>query len=152
MGVVHPATKEYGAEANAIEALKCEKVIAVLTDPLHGFLVMLDMDTKDGKLPQAEPTGEVVDWRSQLTPEARQRIVNKIMETLNRRLSLSDQEGLEKLRKIATSFEERIYTAATSQSEYLRKIAGKMLMMGSRPQITLPDTLPSNFSGTDKSP
>ncbi|GAB4859216.1 hypothetical protein Ancab_010676 [Ancistrocladus abbreviatus] len=35
MGVVHPATKEYIAEA--VEALKCEKVIAVPTDTLYGF-------------------------------------------------------------------------------------------------------------------
>ncbi|XP_065622032.1 uncharacterized protein LOC112038370 [Quercus suber] len=69
------------------------------------------------------------DWRSQLRPDSRQRIVNKIMETLKRHLPVSGQEGLHELRKIAIRFEEKIYTAATSQSDYLRKISLKMLTM-----------------------
>ncbi|KAK7823237.1 mediator of rna polymerase ii transcription subunit 15a [Quercus suber] len=70
-----------------------------------------------------------VDWRSQLQPDSRQRIINKIMETLKRHLPVSGQEGLHELRKIAIRFEEKIYTAATSQSDYLRKISLKMLTM-----------------------
>ncbi|KAK7858274.1 mediator of rna polymerase ii transcription subunit 15a, partial [Quercus suber] len=108
-----------------------------------------------------------VDWRSQLQPDSRQRIINKMlclgpnliklnlfislidqlnrtcmvsniirvspfvyrMETLKRHLPVSGQEGLHELRKIAIRFEEKIYTAATSQSDYLRKISLKMLTM-----------------------
>uniref|UniRef100_A0A7N2LPA0 Mediator complex subunit 15 KIX domain-containing protein n=1 Tax=Quercus lobata TaxID=97700 RepID=A0A7N2LPA0_QUELO len=51
------------------------------------------------------------------------------METLKRHLPVSSQEGLHELRKIAIKFEEKIYTAATSQSDYLRKISLKMLTM-----------------------
>ena len=37
------------------------------------------------------------------------------METLKRHLPFSGQEGLHELRKIAQRFEEKIFTAATSQ-------------------------------------
>jgi len=44
-------------------------------------------------------------------------------------LPISLPEGLNELRKIAIRFEEKIYIAATSQSDYLRKISLKMLSM-----------------------
>nr|ABK93884.1 unknown [Populus trichocarpa] len=72
------------------------------------------------------------DWRTQLQPGSRQRIVNRIMEILKRHLPFSGQEGLQELKKIAVRFEEKVYTAATSQSDYLRKISLKM------PQNTIP--------------
>ncbi|CAO2186511.1 unnamed protein product [Urochloa humidicola] len=72
------------------------------------------------------------DWRTQLQPEARSRIVNKIMETLKKHLPVSVPEGLSELQKIAVRFEEKIYTAATNQSDYLRKISLKMLSMESQ--------------------
>ncbi|KAH7662810.1 PAX-interacting protein 1 [Dioscorea alata] len=74
------------------------------------------------------------DWRTQLQPEARQRIVNKIMETLERHLPIPASEGLNELKKIAVRFEEKIYTAATSQTDYLRKISLKMLSMETKTQ------------------
>ncbi|KQJ94698.1 mediator of RNA polymerase II transcription subunit 15a [Brachypodium distachyon] len=74
------------------------------------------------------------DWRAQLQPEARSRIVNKIMETLKKHLPVSVPEGLNELQKIAVRFEEKIYTAATSQSDYLRKISLKMLSMETKTQ------------------
>ncbi|RLN04345.1 hypothetical protein C2845_PM13G26340 [Panicum miliaceum] len=78
----------------------------------------------------AAPAGG--DWRIQLQPEARSRIVNKIMETLKKHLPVSVPEGLSELQKIAVRFEEKIYTAATNQSDYLRKISLKMLSMESQ--------------------
>ncbi|OAY75775.1 Mediator of RNA polymerase II transcription subunit 15a [Ananas comosus] len=87
----------------------------------------------------ADPSA--VDWRSQLQPEARQRIVNKIMETLKRHLPISVPEGLNELQKIAVRFEEKIYTAATCQADYLKKISLKMLSMESKTNPT-----PSNAS------
>ncbi|KAF8654035.1 hypothetical protein HU200_062180 [Digitaria exilis] len=78
----------------------------------------------------AAPAGG--DWRTQLQPEARNRIVNKIMETLKKHLPVSVPEGLSELHKIAVRFEEKIYTAATNQSDYLRKISLKMLSMESQ--------------------
>ncbi|KAK6158131.1 hypothetical protein DH2020_005445 [Rehmannia glutinosa] len=74
------------------------------------------------------------DWRSQIRPDFRQRIVNKIMETLKRHISLSGQaELLHELEEISVRFEEKIYTVAETQNDYLRKISLKMLTLG--PQI-----------------
>ncbi|KAF8029804.1 hypothetical protein BT93_E2281 [Corymbia citriodora subsp. variegata] len=56
------------------------------------------------------------------------------METLKRHLPVSGPEGLQELNKIAVRFEEKIYTAATSQSDYLRKISLKMLTMETKSQ------------------
>ncbi|KAJ6296530.1 hypothetical protein OIU78_022280 [Salix suchowensis] len=80
------------------------------------------------------------DWRTQLQPDSRQRIVNKITDTLKRHLPFSGQEGLQELKKIAVRFEEKIYTAATNQSDYLRKISLKMLTMETKSQNTIPTT------------
>ncbi|XP_030543623.2 LOW QUALITY PROTEIN: putative F-box/LRR-repeat protein At3g18150 [Rhodamnia argentea] len=87
------------------------------------------------------------DWRAQLPPESRGRIVNKIMDTLKRHLPVSGPEGLQELNKIAVRFEEKIYTAATSQSDYLRRISLKMLTMAPTPQNNIPNALPSNSAG-----
>ncbi|KAI5427464.1 hypothetical protein KIW84_032755 [Lathyrus oleraceus] len=64
----------------------------------------------------SEPTLDTADWRIQLHPESRRRIVNKIMGTLKKHLPVSGNEGLLELRKIAQRFEDKIYAAATSQS------------------------------------
>ncbi|KAF8006482.1 hypothetical protein BT93_K0701 [Corymbia citriodora subsp. variegata] len=87
------------------------------------------------------------DWRAQLPAESRERIVNKIMETLKRHLPVSGPEGLQELKKIAVRIEEKIYTAATSQSDYLRKISLKMLTMETKSQNTIPNALSSNSAG-----
>ena len=77
------------------------------------------------------------DRRGGLQQESRQRIVNKIMDTLKRHLPVSGQEGLHKLQKIAQRFEEKIFTAATSQSDYLRRISLKMLTMETKSHGTM---------------
>ncbi|KAI8526395.1 hypothetical protein RHMOL_Rhmol13G0304000 [Rhododendron molle] len=76
-----------------------------------------------------EPTVNIGDWRSELHLDSRQRIVNKIVDTLMRHLPFSGQEGLEELKRIASRFEENIYTSATSQPDYLRKISLEMLTL-----------------------
>ncbi|XAR54497.1 hypothetical protein NMG60_11029644 [Bertholletia excelsa] len=86
------------------------------------------------------------DWRTQLQSEIRQRNVNEIVEALKRHLPFSGQEGLQELKKIAARFEEKIFTAATSQSDYLGKISSKMLTMETKSQ----NTLPSNFADNGK--
>ncbi|XP_019184543.1 PREDICTED: uncharacterized protein LOC109179494 isoform X3 [Ipomoea nil] len=89
------------------------------------------------------------DWRSQLQPESRQRIINKIMETLKRHLPFSGPEGLHEIRKIAVRFEEKIYSAALSQSDYLRKISLKMLSMETKSQNPMANSLqPDNASSS----
>nr|GFA52020.1 mediator of RNA polymerase II transcription subunit 15A isoform X1 [Tanacetum cinerariifolium] len=95
-------------------------------------------------VPVGDPSMESGDWRAQLQADSRQRIVNKIMETLKRHLPFSGHEGLQELKKIAVRFEEKIYTAATSQSDYLRKISLKMLTMETRSQNPMPDPMQAN--------
>ncbi|GMH05088.1 hypothetical protein Nepgr_006928 [Nepenthes gracilis] len=110
------------------------------------------MEANNWRPPQPEPAMDAGDWRTQLQPDSRQRIVNKIMETLKRHLPHSGQEGWQELTKIAMRFEEKIYVAATSQSDYLRKISLKMLTMDSKSQNTLPNALSSNSTGMSKNP
>ncbi|KAK2973638.1 hypothetical protein RJ640_014966 [Escallonia rubra] len=104
--------------------------------------------TTQGVEPVAMDAG---DWRNQLQQDSRQRIVNKIMETLKRHLPFSGgQEGLQELKKIAVRFEEKIYTAATSQSDYLRIISLKMLTMETKSPNTLSNAGQSNSAGNSK--
>ncbi|TXG72607.1 hypothetical protein EZV62_001186 [Acer yangbiense] len=102
--------------------------------------------------PGGEPNMETPDWRTQLQPDSRQRIVNKIMDTLKRHLPFSGPEGLNELKKIAGRFEEKIYTAATNQSDYLRRISLKMLSMESKSQTTMSNSLQPNSGGTSNKP
>ncbi|KAF4386189.1 hypothetical protein F8388_016441 [Cannabis sativa] len=98
-----------------------------------------------------EPMIDNTDWRTQLQHDSRQRIVNKIMDTLKKHLPFSGQDGLLELKKIAERFEEKIYSAATSQSDYLRKISLKMLSMENKSQnnnAPLPPN-PTNSRPTD---
>ncbi|KAI5593578.1 hypothetical protein BDE02_03G023100 [Populus trichocarpa] len=60
------------------------------------------------------------------------------METLKRHLLFSGEEGLQELKKIAIRFEEKIYTTATNQSDYLRKISLEILLMEIRSQNAMP--------------
>ncbi|XP_004294913.1 PREDICTED: uncharacterized protein LOC101302340 [Fragaria vesca subsp. vesca] len=93
--------------------------------------------------PQAgEASNEAADWRNDLMPDARQRIVNKIIDTLKRHLPFSGQEGLHELHRIAARFEEKVYAAASSQTDYLRRICIKMLTMEAKKVATSP---PSNL-------
>ncbi|PRQ35056.1 putative coactivator CBP, KIX domain-containing protein [Rosa chinensis] len=107
------------------------------------------MDNNNGIHPQGgEPAMDAGDWRSQLQVDSRQRIVNKMVDTLKRHLPFSGQEGLDELKKIAVRFEEKIYVAATSQSDYLRKISLKMLNMDTKSQNTMAKSLQSNSAGS----
>ncbi|KAM1276360.1 hypothetical protein ACFX13_029592 [Malus domestica] len=111
--------------------------------------VSLDPVLMDGNyqrpLEGGEPSMETGDWRSQLQLDSRRRIVAKIMETLKRHLPFSGEEGLRELEKIAARFEEKIYVAASSQSDYLRKISLKMLAMENKSQTAASATPPLNL-------
>ncbi|CBI33081.3 unnamed protein product, partial [Vitis vinifera] len=90
------------------------------------------------------------DWKPHLSPNSRHRIVNKIMDTLKRHLPISRPTGLHELRKIVERFEEKIYSAATSQSDSLRKISLKMLTMETKSFNAATNSLPSNSAGHSK--
>ncbi|KAF6149426.1 hypothetical protein GIB67_016964 [Kingdonia uniflora] len=59
------------------------------------------------------------------------------METFKKHLLISGPDGLHELKKIATRFEEKIYVAAMSQSDYVRKISLKLLTMENKVQNTV---------------
>ncbi|PIA53917.1 hypothetical protein AQUCO_00900469v1 [Aquilegia coerulea] len=128
-----------------------EKIFSVATsqsDYLRKIsLKMLTVKTKsqnigvDNSIPQSHVASNQnplnPDWRTQLQADSPQRIVNKIMDTLKRVL-ICEPEGLLELKKIAVRFEEKIYSIATSQSDYLRKISVKMLVMEGKSQMRYP--------------
>ncbi|XVF24722.1 hypothetical protein REPUB_Repub13aG0151700 [Reevesia pubescens] len=116
---------------------KLSKRISVLE--LGAILLRCCQNLMDTTSPSGEPTMDTSDWRIQLQPDSRQRIVNKIMDTLKRHLPFSGQEGLNELGKIAVRFEEKIFMAASSQSDYLRRISLKMLAMETKSQNTIPN-------------
>ncbi|KAM0029641.1 putative coactivator CBP, KIX domain superfamily, mediator complex subunit 15, KIX [Helianthus debilis subsp. tardiflorus] len=115
-----------------------------------------DMDTSNGSPTQVaggavgDPTMETGDWRAQLAADSRERIIYEILDTLKRHLPYSGDEGLEELKKIAVRFEEKVYTAATSQSDYLQKIPLKMLTMETRSQNPISDPMQSNSAATSE--
>ncbi|XP_075089597.1 uncharacterized protein LOC107776212 isoform X1 [Nicotiana tabacum] len=102
-----------------------------------------------GTAPAGAAAGDMdaVDWRTQLLPDSRQRIVNKITETLKRHLPVTGEEGVQELKKIALRFEEKIYTAAISQPDYLRKISLKMLTMETKSQHPMTNSINAASSG-----
>ncbi|XP_058204905.1 mediator of RNA polymerase II transcription subunit 15a-like [Rhododendron vialii] len=99
-----------------------------------------------------EPTMDAGDWRSQLQPNSRRRIVNEIMDTLKRHVPFSGQEGLQELKKIAVRFEEKICTSATSQPDYLKKISLKMLTIEMKSRNTMTNSLPLNSGNNSDCP
>uniref|UniRef100_A0A5B6ZGQ6 Putative mediator of RNA polymerase II transcription subunit 15a-like n=1 Tax=Davidia involucrata TaxID=16924 RepID=A0A5B6ZGQ6_DAVIN len=111
------------------------------------------MDTNNWRPAQGgEPVVDATNWRAQLLPDSRQIIVNKIMETLKRHLPFPGQEGLQELNKIAVKFEEKIFTAATSQSDYLRKISLKMIAMATKYQNPMGNSLMNSSANNSKNP
>ncbi|KAI8572509.1 hypothetical protein RHMOL_Rhmol01G0204700 [Rhododendron molle] len=120
------------------------------------FFVVNPMDTNNWRPAPAggggEPTMDAGDWRSQLQPNSRRRIVNEIMDTLKKHVPFSGQEGLQELKKIAVRFEEKICTSATSQPDYLKKISLKMLTIEMKSRNTMTNSLPSNSGNNSESP
>ncbi|XP_076891759.1 mediator of RNA polymerase II transcription subunit 15a-like [Bidens hawaiensis] len=78
-----------------------------------------------------ELTMDSGDWRSQMQ---RQRIMNKILDIFKKHLPFSGYARQLVLKNIAERVEEEIYTAATNQSEYSRKMCFNMLTIETRLQ------------------
>ncbi|KAH7662799.1 Kix domain of CBP (creb binding protein) [Dioscorea alata] len=118
--------------------------IVQLRSLYRGFISVMD-DGSWSAAGQGDAGGDPLagDWRNQLQPKARQRIVNKITETLERHFLVDSSEGLIELKKIAVRFEEKIYTTATSQTDYLRKISLKMFPLEAKIQNAASISLPS---------
>ncbi|CAA7026063.1 unnamed protein product [Microthlaspi erraticum] len=93
------------------------------------------------------------DWRTQLPHDSREKLVDKIMETLKKHLPYSGPEGLNEHRRIAARFEEKIFSGAVNQTDYLRKISIKMLTMQHKSETaagpaSTSSTIPANSQGT----
>ncbi|KAI3873765.1 hypothetical protein MKX03_009850 [Papaver bracteatum] len=100
-----------------------------------------------------EPNMDAADWKTLLQPGSRQGMVTKIVETLKRHLPITGSEGLVELDKIAVRFEEKIFAAAASQSDYLRKISLKLLTMETKSHTNaVTNSLPLNTAGGSQNP
>ncbi|XP_055800628.1 mediator of RNA polymerase II transcription subunit 15a-like, partial [Solanum dulcamara] len=88
------------------------------------------------------------DWRTHFLPESRRRIAIKIMETLKRHAPVHVQDRGQKVMEIAVKFEEKMYNAAKSQDDYLKKISLKMLKMETNYQNPLTNSLHPNTASS----
>ncbi|KAK0595390.1 hypothetical protein LWI29_006146 [Acer saccharum] len=75
-----------------------------------------------------ESSIDLEDWRNHLLPGSRQRIVNKITDASKWHLRFSGPQGFSELLDNVEMFEEKTYTVASSQSDYLRKISDMCLL------------------------
>ncbi|VVA91476.1 unnamed protein product [Arabis nemorensis] len=98
-------------------------------------------------LPTEKPTMESDGWRTQLTPDKREKVVNKIMEILMKHLLFSGPAGINELRRIAPRFEDKMFSSADSPviyrslniyfvTDYLQKVATKMWTVEAKAQTT----------------
>ncbi|XP_059310403.1 uncharacterized protein LOC132061646 [Lycium ferocissimum] len=111
--------------------------LQMLQGMIKGAVQALDAQLQEDGV--AGGTLSMSDWRYELPSDSRQRMASKIIVTLGRHLPISGQEGQLELRKIAMRFEERIFTTAKSQSDYLRKISLKMLTVETKSQTPVCD-------------
>ncbi|RAL39851.1 hypothetical protein DM860_013052 [Cuscuta australis] len=80
----------------------------------------------------ARVAAETGDWRSQLSQESRQKVVNRIVEIL--KMHIPSSEGIHELKSVAMKYEEKIYVSATNQPDYLKKISMKLISMENKPR------------------
>ncbi|XP_037491779.1 mediator of RNA polymerase II transcription subunit 15a [Jatropha curcas] len=105
----------------------------------------------------AEPTMDAGDWRAQLQPDSRQRIVNKmwngdIKEDI---IPFSSPEWIGRTQNWQLRFlKEKDFNCCckpgmplNDEPDYLRKISLKMLTMESKSENPMPNSLPPNASG-----
>ncbi|KAH9317429.1 hypothetical protein KI387_019198, partial [Taxus chinensis] len=74
------------------------------------------------------------------------------MDTLKKHMPLKVPEGMEELNKIALRFEEKIYTGAVDQQDYLRKISMKMLSLETKNQVPGVNPSPIPSAGSNQKP
>lgn len=82
-------------------------------------------------------------WRSE---ERRERIINKIVECLWRHCPPTCPNSVNELKKIAVRFEGKVYTSATNQQDYLRRLSLKMLALESKANAPLGNYSPGSSS------
>ncbi|KAK9290114.1 hypothetical protein L1049_008278 [Liquidambar formosana] len=87
---------------------------------------MCMMDDNSCKSVKIESAAEVEDWRSELKPEVREKIVNEVIEKLKNHVPSSDPNTLNEINKVAVKFEEKIYHTARTKDGYLIAICKKI--------------------------
>ncbi|KAJ1694357.1 hypothetical protein LUZ63_011055 [Rhynchospora breviuscula] len=94
------------------------------------------------------------DWRSQVSLDTRQRMVNQIMDTMKKHLPVPAPEGSSEVEKIAIQFEEKIFDTATSEPDYVQKVSLKMLSMETKvqPGMNPPPSTPLGVGMTSQQP
>ncbi|RWW39075.1 hypothetical protein BHE74_00055630 [Ensete ventricosum] len=81
----------------------------------------------EGEL-SAAANGRSGDWRNELHPEARQKVVNVIHEGMTRRLPFSEPEDLNQIRNVAVWFEEKIFSEALNQVHFIRLTSNSVVL------------------------
>ncbi|KAI4986922.1 hypothetical protein ZWY2020_019552 [Hordeum vulgare] len=76
---------------------------------------------------QGSDPAAVGDWRAQLQPEERSRVVNQILDAMMKNPPLSVPGRLNQLQMIAEAIEDKFYAQATNHSDYVRKISLKVV-------------------------
>ncbi|XP_057852900.2 mediator of RNA polymerase II transcription subunit 15a isoform X2 [Cryptomeria japonica] len=74
------------------------------------------------------------------------------MDTLQKHMPDRGPEGMDDLKKIALRFEEKIYSAAADQQDYLRRISTKMISLETKSQVSQGNTLPIISAGSSQKP
>jgi hypothetical protein len=85
-----------------------------------------------------------------MSEECRQRIINKIVDCLQRHCAGPDSRN--ELKKIALRFEDKVYTNSANQQDYLRRISLKMLSLESKANTPLGNYFPGSCSGNHQWP
>ncbi|KAK2651328.1 hypothetical protein Ddye_018817 [Dipteronia dyeriana] len=92
----------------------------------------------------------VPDWRNELLPHLREKVVSRIRETLEKHFPCSISEEVSgRIMKMALRFEEKVFSCASSWSDYLRKISLKMVSLKFKGPYAIRDSAPSNYVDHD---
>ncbi|KAK1563604.1 hypothetical protein Q3G72_029883 [Acer saccharum] len=97
-----------------------------------------------------------MDWRNELLPHLREKVVSRVRETLEKHFPCSisvSEEVSERIMKMAIRFEEKVFSCASSWSDYLRKISLKMVSLKFKGPYAIRDSAPpSNYVHDSNNP
>lgn len=68
-------------------------------------------------------------WRAGFNWDAREKVVNRIVETLKNQVPCSDANALNELKNVAVKFEDKIFCDAATKDDYTYRICHRMLKM-----------------------
>ncbi|KAJ9556280.1 hypothetical protein OSB04_010894 [Centaurea solstitialis] len=98
----------------------------------------IDGEGREGVIPM-NSMGYLVEWQI-------------LTEALMKHSAVSGPEKLHQLKNMALRFEEKIYCAETSHSDYMRKISVKLFAMENRAANPIANSLQSNSAGNGVNP